>query len=150
MLFTIRSFVLTATAAVAFVMWASDFVTLQGERTIYTAQCHDGTWIRRSCSGRLAAGPRYRFRALRAHGEVLFCTAGERKPSGRFTECEIVDGRNWHCAPSADASGSIASEMRHGKAVHDGSGATKPFHAVAKWRWLLLRWGVPAGHSAEN
>lgn len=146
MLFTIRTFVLAMSACVAFVMWASDFVTMQGERTVYTVQCQDGTWIGQSCSGRLAAGARYRFRALRAHGEVLFWTVGERERSGRFTGCEIVDGRNWHCAASAEGSGTIASEMRHGAAVPGGNRATKPFHAVAKWRWFLL----PAGHSANT
>jgi hypothetical protein len=150
MLFSIRMFVLAMSASVAFVMWATDFVTLQGERTIYTVQCENGAWVGPSCTGRLAAGARYRFRALRPHGEVLFWTVGARERSGRFSECEIVDGRNWHCAPSADAAGTITTEMRRGTAVHDGNGATIPFHAVAKWRWFLLRWGVPVGHSEDD
>ena len=129
----------------AFWAWAADFVTLQGERTIYTVACTQGQWQGQRCTGRLAAGERFRFRALRPHREVLYWTVGSTQPSGRFESCEIVDGRNWSCQGSAAAA--ITREMRFGAAVHDP--AAQAFHAVPKWRWMLLRVGLPAGSSAD-
>jgi hypothetical protein len=55
-----------------FFIWSSDRVTLQGERTIYTVNCVNGTWDGHRCNGLLTTGPRFRYRALKAHGEVLF------------------------------------------------------------------------------
>ena len=63
---------LPAVVAVGLAVWAADFVTLQGERTIYTAGCNGGTWVGNRCTGKLAAADRFRFRALKAHGEVFF------------------------------------------------------------------------------
>lgn len=68
--------------AVAFSAWSTDGMTLQGERTIYTAGCQQGGWQGSECSGQLAASQRYRFRALKAHSEVLFWTTGAGGPSG--------------------------------------------------------------------
>jgi hypothetical protein len=39
--------------------------------------------------------------------------------------------------------------MEHGRAVHDPLGRTRPFHAISKWRWMLLKWGLPTGHQAD-
>jgi hypothetical protein len=130
-------------------MWLSDFVTLQGELTVYTANCDGGQWAGARCTGKLAAGPRYRFRALRIHEEVLFWTAGARENSAKFSNCSIQNGRNWTCPANADAMSTITLQIEHGHAVHDTSGKTRPFHAVEKWRWLLLRAGVWAGSSAD-
>jgi hypothetical protein len=131
-------------------VWMSDFVTLQGERTIYTAACIGGEWKGDTCNGRLVPGERYRFRALRAHREVLFWTAGATAERvGRFSQCDIHDGRNWSCSPSPEGAGSITLQMEHGRAVHDPLGRTRPFHAIEKWRWMLLRWGLPAGRQAD-
>jgi hypothetical protein len=130
-------------------MWLSDFITLQGERTIYTVGCQNGEWKGNACSGHLVAGPRYRFRALRPHREVLFWTVGSQQSSGRFTACEIRDGRNWRCEPGPGAHDTITLEMLHGFAVHDGMGRVQGFHASTKLRWLLLRWGWPAGRNAD-
>jgi hypothetical protein len=129
--------------------WAADFITLQGERTVYTANCVQGTWQGKRCSGKLVAGERHRFRALKAHQEVLFWTVGSKEPSGKFTDCHIKDGRNWTCKPSPDISRAIAREMSLGKPVPDPSGQTRSFHPVAKWRWMLLRYGVAIGKEAE-
>src|SRR5436190_2523773 len=52
-------------------MWASDWITLQDERTVFTADCARGIWQGARCSGDLVAGPRYRVHALKAHGEVV-------------------------------------------------------------------------------
>ena len=131
------------------VMWMTDFVTLQGETTIYTANCEGGPWVGERCTGKLAAGQRYRFRALRLHEEVLFWTSGARESSSKFTGCDIQDGRNWTCPANADAGATITLQMEHGRAQHDASGKTRSFYGLEKWRWLLLRWGLSAGSSAD-
>jgi hypothetical protein len=130
--------------------WAADFVTLQGERTIYTANCEQGSWQGHRCSGTLVAGDRHRFRALKAHGEVLFWTAGSKEPSGKFNDCDIKDGRNWSCKVSPETPRAIAHEMALGKPVPDPAAKTRPFHPVSKWRWMLLQYGIPLGHEAVD
>ncbi|HET7863899.1 MAG TPA: hypothetical protein VFL86_05770 [Burkholderiaceae bacterium] len=136
--------------AVAFSAWSTDSITLQGERTIYTAACQQGTWHGSECSGQLVASQRYRFRALKAHSEVLFWAIGARGPSGKYTECIIMDGRNWQCKPSADAAQTITHQMAHGLPVRDAQVHELPFHQVQKWKWQLLSMGLPAGRSAMN
>ena len=136
-------------ATVAALLWASDKITLEGERTIYTVECRDGTWQGTQCSGRLVAADRYRFRALKPHSEVVFWTVGASAPSGKFADCEIKDGRNWTCKPNAEAARTITLQMARGVPVPDASGRTKGFHAIEKWRWFLLQWGLPVGSSAD-
>lgn len=138
-----------AALAVGAGLWASDRITLQGERTIYTAVCAQGQWQGNLCTGQMEAGPRYRFRALKAHREVLFWRVGAAESSWRLEGCTIADGRNWTCPPGKDAGRSITLEMRQGRAEHDTSGTAQPFHGVSKWRWTLLREGLPAGDSAD-
>ena len=130
--------------------WGSDVVTLQGERTVYTLECVDGQWQGASCGGQLAAGNRYRFRALKAHEEVVFWTSGASGPSGKFSDCKIEDGRNWSCPPGTQANLTITMEIRGGIPVADASGKTQSYHAVSKWRWYLAKWGLPIGSSADN
>lgn len=121
--------------------WLTDFVTLQGERTVYTADCRGGSWQGDECTGTLAAGNRYRFRALKAHREVLFWTVGSAgEPSGKFSDCTIQDGRNWICPAGPALAGTITREMVHGVPAADPSGLARPFHPVPKWRWMLLRY----------
>jgi hypothetical protein len=135
----------------AAVAWASDAISLQGERTVYTVDCLQGQWQGATCGGTLAAGKRYRFRALRAHSEVVFWTVGATdEPSGKFTSCSIQDGRNWTCPPNADAPRTITLQMVRGTPVPDTSGRVKAFHALAKWRWWLVSSGLPIGHTADN
>src|SRR5215204_2880092 len=50
--------------AMAAYAWAVDFISVQGERTVYTVDCVGGVWSGAQCSGNLVAGERYRFRAL--------------------------------------------------------------------------------------
>ena len=125
----------------AIVIWASDHVTLQGERTVYTVRCEQGTWVENECSGRLAAAERYRYRALSARGEVLFWIVGSPEPSGKFTQCEIHDGRNWTCKANlnVEAVRSITLEMSNGQPVPDKTGMTRPLHEVSKIVWMWLR-----------
>ena len=138
------AFVLLVFVALGFAAWASDFVTMQGERTIYTVDCTNGAWQGNHCSGRVAAGTRYRYRALKPHGEVIFWTVGTNEPSGRFKECTIQDGRNWVCKVCADAARSITLQMAQGVPVSAAPAVTRPFRAVPKWRWLLLQRGLTA------
>ena len=135
------AFVIALFVALGFAAWASDFVTLQGERTVYTADCDGGGWEGDRCSGKVKAGTRYRYRALKPHNEVIFWTVGTSEPSGKFTDCKIQDGRNWACKVCADASRSITLAMAHGKPVVAADAGTRPFRAVSKWRWLLLQRG---------
>lgn len=44
-------FALAALAVVAAIVWLSDNVTRQGERTIYTVDCSDGAWQDLQCTG---------------------------------------------------------------------------------------------------
>ena len=129
-------------------VWASDAVTPNGERTIYTVACEQGAWQGSVCTGRLVSAERYRYRALTARGEVLFWTLGAHEPSSKFTNCKIEDGRNWACPPNADAPKSITLAMAHGVALHDPTGQVRSFHAVPKWRWILAGYGVPVGNDA--
>ena len=136
-------FVIAICALIGFAAWASDFVTMQGERTIYTVDCQAGTWGGDRCSGRVVAGQRYRYRALTPHREVIFWTVGTNEPSGKFAECTIRDGRNWLCRPNGDAARSITLQMAEGVPIADP--ATRPFRAVPKWRWMLLQRGFGGG-----
>jgi hypothetical protein len=136
--------------AVAFSAWSNDNITLQGERTVYTAACEQGVWQGSRCSGRLVAAQRYRFRALKAHNEVRFWTVGGAGPSGTYTGCAISDGRNWQCKPNADARLTITHQMAHGEPVLDARVRELGVQRVQKWKWQLLRLGMPAGRNAMN
>ena len=57
-------------------IWASDRITLEGERTIYTVGCEHGDWNGLRCTGRLTPGDRYRFRASRSRNEIVYWIAG--------------------------------------------------------------------------
>ena len=76
---------LAVIAALGVFMWAVDYITLEGEWTIYTVQCQGGKWIEVRCTGELGAGNRYRFRALKNRNEVVFWIAGVNEPSGKLT-----------------------------------------------------------------
>jgi hypothetical protein len=144
------AFVLCVLAALGFAAWASDFVTMQGERTIYTVDCTKGVWQGDKCSGQVAAGSRYRYRALKPHGEVIFWMVGSKEPSGKFSECTIQDGRNWVCKTCADAARSITLQMTQGVPVASTPSVTRPFRAVSKWRWLLLQRGFTADRAVPE
>jgi hypothetical protein len=145
----LRYFATALALLVAFVLWTSDKITLEGERTIYSVSCQGGSWAGKHCSGHLVAGERYRFRALKPHREVVFWTVGASEPSGKFGDCDITNGRNWACRPSADAAHTITLRMAGGLPVPDDTGHARAFHAIAKWRWFLLRLGAPVGRDAD-
>jgi len=122
--------------------WVTDEITIQNERTIFTAECHGGEWRGTHCTGRLVAGPRYRFRASKGDAEVVFWTVGDRDQSGKLAPCAITNGRNWVCKPCPDAARAITLQMTLGHPVVDPDGPTKAFHGVSKWCWWTLRWGL--------
>jgi hypothetical protein len=133
----------------AVLAWSDDFVTLQGERTIYTVRCEGAPWRGMSCPGRLIAAERFRFRALKGRREVIFWELGSTDPSGKFAGCDIKDGRNWACKPDAEAARSIALVMAGGRPQHDATGATRPFQAISKWKWWLLYYGIGSFKRAD-
>jgi hypothetical protein len=94
------------------------------------------------------AGPRYRFQVVEARGEVLFWINEGAAAGGKYANCRVVDRANWSCSPIAQTKNTIAHEMIHGHPVPDATVPTLPFHEIQKWRWLLLRIGIPAGHDA--
>jgi hypothetical protein len=136
-------------ALAALGMWSSDSVTLQGERTIYTANCSNGAWQGDVCSGALVAGDRYRFRALKTHREVFFWTVGNAAdPTGKLLKCDVVDGRNWDCPPNAAGPTPITLSLKHGKPMKDATGKTRVVHPVSKLTWFLLGFGITWSNTA--
>jgi len=138
---------LGVSVVVGAVAYATDFVTVQGERTVYTADCIQGVWKGKQCTGMLVAGNRYRFRALKSHGEVLFWTSGVPGPVGRFTECDIANGRNWSCKPNADSARTITHAMVRGRPILEPGRAV---HSISKPRWWLLKEGIATGNSVSD
>lgn len=146
-----RSLTISISAVVAvlgFAIWAGDCITPDGQRTVFTAECEQGAWLGSKCGGRLIAGRRYVFQAIKKKGEVDFWVIGSPASLGSFTDCAIRDGRDWSCKPNHDATRTIAHELDKGLPVPDASGSTLSFHQVPKWKWLLMACGLPAGHQA--
>ena len=129
-------------ALLAALLWISDQITLQGERTIYTVDCQQGVWEGLHCTGSLVAGKRYRYRASRSRHEVVFWIAGSSSPSGKYTDCDVHDRGNWSCNATLETTPSITQEMLNDRAIHGPNGVTIPFHAVPKWKWWALRAGI--------
>jgi hypothetical protein len=136
-------FLIVAIMLCAF-LWSVDFITLQGEWTVYTAECKQGTWNQDQCLGKLVASDRYRFRTLKRRKEVLFWIPGSDEPSGRLTPCEVENRSNWTCSSGADSPRSITLTMNKGRPVSDPAANTRPFHAVSKIRWMLLKYASSA------
>lgn len=143
-------------AALAFVFlllgllaWVSDWVTLQGEHTIYTVNCQGGEWKGLACSGKLAAGERYRFRSSKSRGEVLFWIAYSSAPSGKFTGCRVQSRDNWSCPRQEGQPPTVAHELLRGRPTGFVPGYDKPYRAVSKLKWLLLELDLTTGRSAD-
>jgi hypothetical protein len=141
---TRRTATTVAVPVVAFLLvsgWLHDFITLDGAKTVYTAECAGGEWRGPACTGTLRAGDRYRFRTLKPHGEVIFWVAGSAEPSGTMKGCAIDNAKEWTCPRGPESSRTITHRMQFGKPVHELA-PTRPFHAVSKLKWLLLGAGV--------
>lgn len=126
----------------AVVIWASDRVTLQGERTLYGVECPEGRWEGWRCTGKLAAGERYRFRASKSRQEVIYWIANSSQASGKYRDCKVKDRDNWTCSTSADVPRAVTHEIMNGVPVGAETGPDVPFHAVRKWKWWMLRAGI--------
>jgi hypothetical protein len=124
------------------VIWASDQVTLEGERTIYSVGCEGGVWEGMHCTGRLVPADRYRFRASRTRKEVMYWVVGSSEPSGIHRECVVKDRGNWKCTARPGEKPSVTYEMANNRPIAtDPSGA--PLRTVPKWKWWALRSGAP-------
>jgi hypothetical protein len=134
---------LAALLLFAAVIWLSDRITLQGERTIYTVDCAGGAWEGTRCNGRLVSGDRYAFRASPRRHEVIYWKRGSADPSGTYSDCTVVDRDNWSCNVRVDQKAAIAYEMKNGRPTGGGPGLTLPFHDVPKWKWWALQLGIP-------
>jgi hypothetical protein len=135
--------------AVVAYAWAIDFVSFEGERTIYTVRCTGGTWSGSRCTGTLVLGDRYRFRALRHHKEVLFWTVASTEPAGKLKGCEVVSGRNWSCSINDETSHAVALQMIRGEGALEEHARAAGVRCISKMRWILARLGMPLGHSAD-
>ncbi len=135
---------------VAVPLWVSDRITLQGERTIFTARCEQGAWQGARCTGRLVPGERYAFRASARRHEVIYWIRNSDAPSGKYTDCTVADRDNWSCNVQANQQPSIAYEMIKGRPTRTGVEAILPFHAVPKWKWWLMRAGFTAFTDADE
>ena len=126
----------------AAVLWASDKITYEGERTVYTVRCDRGEWDGLQCRGTMVAADRYRFRASVVKQEVLYWVVGSPAPSGKFAQCKVRDRGNWACPDTVGQPQTIAHEMVNGRPKRDGTDRDLPFRAVPKWVWWVLNSGV--------
>jgi hypothetical protein len=131
-----------AVAALAAFLWASDRITYEGERTVYTVRCEQGAWEGLTCHGTMVAGERYRFRASTSKREVLYWTVGSSDPSGKYSNCNVKDRGNWSCELIAGQPSTITRQMINGRPVRDADHVAVPFHAVPKWVWWVLHSGA--------
>ena len=142
-------FALVIVVGLGIFIWASDRVTLEGERTVYTVNCEQGVWEGLHCTGRITAGDRHRFRSSRSRREIVYWIAGSSSPSGKFTDCQIVDRDQWTCQAQAGEVPTITHEMSDARPGHHLEGSDSPFHAVNKWKWWALHWGLPLFSNAD-
>ena len=123
-------------------VWASDKVTYEGERTIYTVRCEGGNWEGLRCRGKMVAGDRYRFQASVSKQEVLYWVVGSSEPSGKYARCKVKNRGNWACDENAGQPATITRTMVNGRPERDDSARNVPFHAVPKWVWWVLDAGI--------
>jgi hypothetical protein len=142
-------FVIVIVVSLAAFIWASDRITLEGERTIYTVGCEQGVWDGLRCTGRITAGDRYRFRASRSRHEIVYWIAGSPKPSGKYNDCDVTDRDRWSCKAGPGDLPTIAHELQDGKPVQRAASPDLPFHAVHKWKWWAMDMGIHGFSKAD-
>ncbi len=135
--------------ALVIFIWASDRITMEGNRTVYTVICQQGTWDGLRCNGKMVVGDRHRFHASRSRNEVVYWVAGSSKPSGKFTECDVTDRDHWACKTHEGDQPTIAHELAEGKPVRHAGSTDMPFHAVTKWKWWIIDAGIPGFRKAD-
>lgn len=123
-------------------LWASDKITYEGERTIYTVRCEQGSWDGLACKGKMVAADRYRFRASVSKQEVLYWIVASSQPSGKFSRCQVKDRGNWECEDAIGQPPTITRSMHNGRPKREDGPHSIPFHAVPKWVWWVLESGV--------
>ncbi|MDQ6881956.1 MAG: hypothetical protein M3150_07670, partial [Pseudomonadota bacterium] len=138
---TFTTVAIVVLALLGVLAWLHDFFTLDGARTVYTADC-GGQWRGAVCAGTMRAGNRYRFRAFKPRGEVIFWVALSPDPSGKLAPCVIENAKQWSCKQGPDSRRTITHEMKFGHPVHEARGPALAFHPVSKLKWLLLDAGV--------
>jgi hypothetical protein len=126
-----------AVLGLAAIAWLTDFFSLQGERTIYTADCAGGAWVGDICSGAPHAGDRYTFRAFKDRREVTVKRLGSTDEEHRMTNCSVVSGRDWSCGADARSVKSVVYTMVHGQAAEPAQ-VSRSTRCVSKLRWLTL------------
>jgi hypothetical protein len=132
-------------------LWGSDRITMQGERTVYTVDCDRGTWDGKVCTGKLVPGKRYAFRASISRHEVVYWERGSSAPSGKYPDCKVADRDNWSCKVATDSTPkTIALEMSKGRPTRTGGEHVLPFHSVPKWKWWLIDAGVRVFTQADD
>jgi len=119
--------------ALGIALWASDKITYEGERTVYTVRCEDGNWDGLACKGKMVAGDRYRFRASVSKQEVLYWVVGSSQPSGKFSHCQVKDRGNWECDEASGQTPTITRSMMNGRPKREEGAHSVSFHAVPKW-----------------
>lgn len=121
------------------VAWGSDFFSAKGERTLYTARCTDGQWVKGHCTGRLESAERIRYKVQKSHSEVSYQALGSSSPVGHLARCTISNGRNWTCADDRGPPGSITLGLTNGKPDQSIAETTRTERCVSKWTWFRLR-----------
>ena len=121
-----------------FLVWASDRVTLQGERTIFTVDCKGGEWRDGHCTGAVVPGARYAFRASVSRQEVLYWVRGTQSPFGKLSNCQVKDRDNWTCTVPTGPDSTITEAMIKGQPTSGCGGLPMPLHRTSKWRWWAL------------
>ena len=134
--------ILILVALVGLPIWASDRITLQGERTIFTANCEGGKWEGNHCTGRLATGERYAFRASPLRNEVIHWIRGSASQSHKYGNCTVKDRDNWTCNVKPDEPRSITCIMAKGMPTGGCVGPDMPFHQIPKWKWWAMSIGM--------
>ena len=119
-------------------VWASDRITLQGERTIFTVNCEHGQWVDGRCTGRVVPGERYAFRASVRRQEVIYWIRGAQSPSGKFSDCKVKDRDNWSCTVPTGPDSTVTQAMIGGQPTRGCANLPTPLHRVAKWRWWAM------------
>ena len=121
--------------AAAVQAWMSDFVTLEGRWTVYTATCSDGAM---PCRRPDKPGAKIRFTPRKNTGALEYRVLEARERTGSLNACSVVDARNWSCPPSVAAAASMPASVLDGHATPNDS---LPYAIVSKSRWMMLHVG---------
>jgi len=130
-------------AVLAIALWASDQITLQGERTLYSANCERNAWVGSHCVSKLVPAKRYAFRGSTTRQEVTYWIRGSKEPSGKYTRCHVVNRDNWRCELQPGEESTVLRELEGGRPVASASSTIGTIHGVSKWKWFGMTLGIP-------